>query len=633
MCGITGFAPVAPGAPAPAGADRVLRAMGGTLVHRGPDQQGQALIGGVGLAATRLSIIDRAASNQPIATHGGRTTVVFNGEIYNFEELRRELQARGRKLSTYGDTEVIPQLYEEFGIEGCLRRLRGMFAFALYDRRERTLVLARDRLGIKPLYAGVFGGQLLFGSEIKACLAHPAFRRQVDPRALARYLLVEYVPAPDAIYQGLRKVPPAHYLVLRDGEQRTRRYWHPPAADPTPRTDAAWVEELDDLMHSAVTEELVSEVPLGSLLSGGLDSSTITWYVTRDRRRPRTFSIRFAEASFDESPHFRAVSRRLGTEHVEGEVDTRCVGQLFDRVLGFLDEPLADSSLLPTYALCNMVRESGTTVVLSGDGGDELFAGYPTYLAHQLANHLGPTRGLVAGPLRGLADLLPTRYDNVSRDYQLKRFLAGVAQPPPRRAAIWLGAFLPDELRGVLGRPGELPDDDLFAVHDHHGAELLDRDGVTTAQYVDLRTYMADGVLAKVDRASMACSVEVRVPLLDHRVAELAFRMPLSMRRRSPVGKVILRQLMAGRLPNPVLTRPKKGFGAPVALWLRGEGRARMLDTLGNGAAGRTGWLDQAVVDRLIVEHLRGRADHRRRLWTLMMLVEWLGGPFGPGGL
>ena len=609
----------------------MLLAMRDTLIPRGPDQQGQVLVEGVGLAATRLSIIDRAGSDQPVATSSGRTTVVFNGEIYNHADLRRELGARGRELSTAGDTEVIPQLYEEFGIEGCLSRLRGMFAFALYDRRERTLVLARDRLGIKPLYAGVFGDQLLFGSEIKACLAHPAFVREVDPVAMARYLMLEYVPSPGSIYKGLAKLPPAHYMVLRDGAVRVDRYWHPPEADPASRADDAWVGELDDLLRDAVSEELVSEVPLGSLLSGGLDSSAVTWYVNRARRRPKTFSISFSESSFDESPHFRLVSRRLGTDHVDREIDAGDLGTLLDQVMGFLDEPLADSSLLPTFALSQLVRAEGTTVVLSGDGGDELFAGYPTYLAHQLADHLGPLRGLLAGPASSLAGLLPTRYDNVSRDYQLKRFLAGVAQPPPRRAAIWLGAFLPPEVRELMGRPDDLPDGELFEAHDRHGRALPGRDGVTTAQYVDLRTYMADGILTKVDRASMACSVEVRVPLLDHRVAELAFRMPLSMRRRSPMGKVALRQLMTGRLPMPVLTRPKKGFGAPVALWLRGAGRKRMVDTLSGGAAGRTGWFDQAVVDRLIEEHLRGRADHRRRLWSLMVLVEWLGGEFGPG--
>ena len=601
-----------------------------SLIPRGPDQQGQTLVEGVGLAATRLSIIDRAGSDQPVATPSGRTTVVFNGEIYNYADLRRELRSRGRELRTGGDTEVIPQLYEEFGIEGCLARLRGMFAFALYDRRERTLVLARDRLGIKPLYAGVFGDQLLFGSEIKACLAHPAFLREVDPVALARYLMLEYVPSPGSIYKGLAKLPPAHYMVLRDGAVRVDRYWHPPEADPAPRTDGSWVRELDELLGAAVGEELVSEVPLGSLLSGGLDSSTVTWYVNRARRGPKTFSISFSESSFDESPHFRLVSRRLGTDHVDREIAAGDLGTLLDQVMGFLDEPLADSSLLPTFALSQLVRAEGTTVVLSGDGGDELFAGYPTYLAHQLADHLGPARGLLAGPALSLAGLLPTRYDNVSRDYQIKRFLAGVAQPPSRRAAIWLGAFLPPEVREVMGRPDDLPDGELFEAHDRHGRALPGRDGVTTAQYVDLRTYMTDGILTKVDRASMACSVEVRVPLLDHRVAELAFRMPLSMRRRSPMGKVALRQVMTGRLPMPVLTRPKKGFGAPVALWLRGGGRERMVDTLAGGAAGRTGWFDQAVVDRLIEGHLRGRADHRRRLWSLMVLMEWLRGEFGP---
>ena len=601
-----------------------------TLVPRGPDQGGQALIGGTGLSARRLSIIDVAGSDQPITTPGGRTTVVYNGEVYNFGELRTELAGRGRTLTRTGDTETIPHLYEEFGIEGCLQRLRGMFAFALYDRDQRALVLARDRLGIKPLYWGVFDGVLLFGSEVKACLQHPAFRRQVDPEALGQYLLSEFVPSPRSIYRGLHKLPPSHYLVLRDGEVTVRRYWHPPQVDPDPRSERSCIEELDALLASAVEEELVSEVPLGSLLSGGIDSSTITWYVTRVREQPKTFSIRFDQASFDESTHFRNVARRLQTDHQEWTLSAGCVGELFDDVLGFLDEPLADSSLLPVFALSRLVRESGTTVVLSGDGGDELLAGYPTYLAHQVAAAAQPLGSAFSVPARGLAGLLPTSYENVSRDYQIKRFLDGLPCSLPRRSAVWLGAFLPQEIRAAVGR--DLPDDLLFEAHDRHAADMVGADTVTTAQYVDMRTYMADGILTKVDRASMACSVEVRPPLLDHRVAELAFRLPLSMRWQLVWGKIALRKLMHRRLPAQVLWRAKKGFGAPVAAWLRGAGRGRMLDTLSGGAAGRTGWLQQDVVDRLIAEHLQGRADHRRRLWALLVFAEWLNGPYGPGG-
>ena len=628
MCGIAGFSPLDPTAPPPPGADAVLRAMRDTLVPRGPDQGGQTLVHGTGLAARRLSIIDVAGSDQPIATPGDRTTVVYNGEVYNFAELRSELRGRGRRLTRSGDTETIPHLYEEFGIEGCLRRLRGMFAFALYDRQRRELVLARDRLGIKPLYWGVFDGVLLFGSELKACLQHPAFRRDLDRDALAQFLMLEYVPAPRSIYSGLHKLPPAHYLVLRDGEVTIRRYWHPPPVDVTDRPESAWIEELDALLKSSVEEELVSEVPLGSLLSGGIDSSTVTWYVTQARERPRTFSIRFDEPSFDESPHFRMVARRLETDHMEWQVDAGRLDELLTEVLGFMDEPLADTSLLPVFALSRLVRQAGTTVVLSGDGGDELFAGYPTYLAHQLAEAARPVGRALAAPASALAGLLPTRYDNVSVDYQIKRFLAGLPHDLPGRAAVWLGAFLPDEVREVLGR--DVPDSLLFDAHERHAADMADADPVTRAQYVDLRTYMADDILPKVDRASMANSVEVRVPLLDHRVAELAFRMPAPVRRQWLWGKIPLRRLMERRLPRQVLWRGKKGFGAPTAAWLRGAGRDQMMDTLGNGAAAEL--VDQAVVDRLIQEHLGGRADHRRRLWALTVLLGWFRGSYGPAG-
>ena len=625
MCGITGFSPLDPKAPPPSGADGVLRAMRDTLIPRGPDQGGQAIIHGTGLAARRLSIIDVAGSDQPIATPDGRSTVVYNGEVYNFAEIRAELASCGRTLTRSGDTETLPHLVEEFGIEGALRRLRGIFAFAVYDRDRRELVLARDRLGVKPLYWGVFDGVLLFGSEIKAVLQHPAFRRDLDREALAQFLLLEYVPSPRSIYAGLHKLPPAHYLVLRDGEVSVRRYWHPPVVDTVQRPMGAWVEELDALLADAVEEELVSEVPLGSLLSGGIDSSTVSWYVTQARDRPRTFSIRFDEPSFDESPHFRMVARRLETEHVEWQVDAGRLDELLTDVLGFMDEPLADSSLLPTYALSRLVRQDGTTVVLSGDGGDELLAGYPTYLAHQVAEAM-PLRGALTGPLRALAGLLPTSYENVSRDYQIKRFLAGLPGDLPQRSAVWLGAFLPDEIRELLG--GDAPDSLLFEAHRRHAADMDGADPVTTAQYIDLRTYMGDGILTKVDRASMACSVEVRVPLLDHRIAELAFRMPASVRRQWLWGKIPLRRLMDQRLPRQVLWRGKKGFGAPVGAWLRGAGRDQMMDTLGSGAA--AGLLDQAVIDRLIREHLEGEADHRRRLYALTVLLGWMNGAHGP---
>lgn len=628
MCGIAGFAPLDPTArPAPH-ALRTLRAMRDTLRHRGPDQSGELLVGGVGLATARLSILDQAGSDQPITSGSGRTTVVFNGEIYNFAELRTELRARGHKLTTRGDTEVIPLLYEEFGIHGCLERLRGMFAFALYDRARRRLLLARDRLGIKPLLAGEFDGQLLFASELKACLAHPAFVRELDPDALAAYLLLEYVPAPKTIYRGLQKVPPAHYLELLDGGTTLNRYWHPLARDQRSGS-RRWLEQLDELLDSAVTEQLVADVPVGTLLSGGIDSSAVSWYAARRDPSLRSFSIGFEEPSFDESAHAQLAAQRLRTDHHARDISSHQIRDLLEQTMGFLDEPLADSSLLPTYALSQLVRDAGVKVVLSGDGGDELLAGYPTYLAHQLVEQLpAAPRGLVDAA-RSAVGRLPTRYDNVSRDYQLKRFLDGLGYPLPRRAAIWLGAFLPHEIGPVLGG-APVDEDRLFSNHDVHGAAAAGVCSLTKAQYVDLRTYLVDDILTKVDRASMACSLEVRVPLLDHRLVELAMAMPAFVRRRGPVGKLILRKLMAGRLPSSILWRPKKGFGAPVAHWLRGPGRADLMDTLAGGAAARTGLLDQGVVDRLIAEHLRGQADHRRRLWTLMVFVRWLGGPFGP---
>ncbi len=652
MCGITGF--FRPGDSDPVGSDEraALQRMTDAITHRGPDEEGLWTGPGVGLGARRLSIIDVAASHQPQVGPSGRTVCVFNGEIYNFEEIRQELIGLGHALQTHGDTEILPHGYEEWGIEGLLSRLNGMFGFAIYDGRSGELFVARDRLGIKPMYVARFGDDVVFGSELKSLVLHPAVRREIDPDSLARYLLLEYVPSPRSIYRGVDKLPPAHYLhVKSDGSERRVAYWslqwdvgrdgwrHPELPLPPVGADseADWKPHLLHALRDAVRLRLVSEVPIGALLSGGVDSSAISALMAEEVPDLRTFSIEFEEESFDESPFSQMVARRIGSKHTARTFSADRFTDVLSSVRAVVDEPFADASILPTYFLSKMVREEGVTVVLSGDGADELFAGYPTYNAQLAARRLlrypGARPALDLGAK--LVDrLMPSSYGNISFDYKLRRFLTGATLPDQRRHATWLGAFTEPQMRGVLAADvrAQLASDTPWSEIDAIHAQPDTYCNIHKLMHLDLRTYMGDDILVKVDRASMAVSLEVRTPFLDHRVVEMAARIPFRLKVKGASGKHILKRTMAGHLPREVLNRPKKGFGMPVAHWLQGPWRELLLDTLGGGRAAATGWLDQAAVDRLIDDHLSGRRDQRKPLWTLLMFRWWEEGAWGPGG-
>jgi asparagine synthase (glutamine-hydrolysing) len=654
VCGLTGFfrpndfTDVSPEERA------ALGRMNDAITHRGPDEEGSWFGQGIGLAARRLSIIDVAASQQPQFGPSGETICVFNGEIYNFEAIRDELRGLGHEFQTAGDTEILPHAYEAWGLEGMLSRLNGMFGFALFDRRSRELFIARDRLGIKPMYVGEFGGTWVFGSELKSLLIHPQVHRDLCPDSLARYLMMEYVPSPRSIYRGIQKLQPGHYLHLRPGGEATpRRYWslkwgggpeewqHSELGLPSAKDwlkEEAWAESLTHALQDAIRLRLVSEVPIGALLSGGVDSSTVSALMAEMVPDLRTFSIGFQEESFDESTYAKAVADRIGSQHSARTFTSAEFDDILGSVRGFMDEPFADASVLPTHFLARTVKEEGVTVVLSGDGADELFAGYPTYLAQKIARPLDavPGTGLALRGMRVLASALPSSYENVSFDYKLKRFLDGAAHPPARRQVTWLGSFLEHEMQAVLSQ------DALAALSDagpwteidgHHEQAIAQGAGPIERQmHLDLHTYMGDDILVKVDRASMATSLEVRVPFLDHRVVELAARMPLELKIKGSRGKHILKNAMSSRLPEAVTARGKKGFGMPVAQWLRGPWKDLLMDTLGSGAAGRSGWLDQSAVDQLISQHLSGKRDRRKPLWTLLMFRFWEDGLWGPQG-
>ena len=650
MCGLTGFFRPSDSVQPSTAEQRALGRMNDAIAHRGPDEDGLWFGPGVGLAARRLSIIDIKGSQQPCTSPSGHSVCVFNGEIYNFRQLRAELEALGHSFRSAGDTELLPIGYEEWGIEGLLNRLNGMFCFAIYDTQRRELLIARDRLGIKPMYIGHFGDTWLFGSELKSLLQHPSCERDVDADSLAGYLINEYVASPRCIYRGIVKLQAGHYLRIdASGTEQNCCWWQLrwglgredwpysdlPLPAPGDDSEAAWIPVLLHTLRESVRARLVSEVPIGVLLSGGVDSSAISALMAGLVPDLRTFSIDFDEQSFDESRYSQEVAQHIGSRHHSRTLDAAQFVPLLEQVRGFLDEPFADASILPTHFLCRSVKDQGVTVVLSGDGADELFAGYPTYLAQMAARGAGllPGSGRLLAHLGQLSDLLPSSYDNISADYKARRFLQGVSLPPARRQATWLGAFLEDEMREVLcddvlaSLSATTPWAGIDASYQQAaGASELER-----LLHLDLKTYLGDDILVKVDRASMACSLEVRTPFLDHRVVELAARIPASLKLRGTRGKYLLKKAIAPQLPRSVTRRAKKGFGLPVAHWLRGPLRELLLDTLGSGGAAKTGWFKQDVVDRLIDDHLSGRRDRRKLLWTLLMFRWWEQDAFGPG--
>jgi asparagine synthase (glutamine-hydrolysing) len=620
MCGIAGFVN-RDGDPA----DRdVLARMTSTLVHRGPDGDGLYVDGPAALGHRRLSIIDLAGGAQPMANEDGSVWVTYNGELYNEPELRRSLEVRGHVYRTNSDTESLVHLYEEHGPE-FVRLLNGMFALALWDGRRRRLVLARDRMGQKPLfYAETGRGGLVFGSEPKALLPHPDVPRRLDRAGLARYLFYEYVPSPYSIWDGLRKLPHAHWLVWENGRASLTRYWHPPApvaeSETAPLAESA--ERFWDGLRDSVARHRRSDVPLGVFLSGGVDSSSVAAALTElePASNVRTFSIGFEDPSFDESAHARVVARHLGTDHHERVFSAETVLELLPEVAAWLDEPFGDASVLPTHLLSRFARTE-VTVVLGGDGADELLAGYPTFAAERAA---GLFRRLPA-PARALAGAavgrLPVDHGNISLDFRLKQFLRGAAEPSALAHQRWLGSFSGPEInRLVIG-------DGAFDVE----AEHLDRarriapeaDALTRSLLLYQDTYLPEDILSKVDRASMACSLEVRAPFLDSRLVDSIEALPASYKFGRRRTKRLLKQAASGRLPEAILKRPKKGFGIPVARWLRGPLAPLLGSLLGRDRLERQGLFHPDEVARRVVEHQSGVRDHRKPIWTLLMFQLW----------
>ncbi|MBK7705535.1 MAG: asparagine synthase (glutamine-hydrolyzing) [Acidobacteria bacterium] len=624
MCGITGWinlkSRVAP-------QDRaVLHAMCERMKHRGPDSEGLWLEKDVALGMRRLSIIDLHTGEQPVYNEDRSVVVVMNGELYNFREVRADLEKRGHEFETHTDTEILPHLYEEYG-EAMLDEINGMFAFALWDKRREKLLIARDRFGEKPLYYGVFDDKLIFGSELKVLLANPSVKTELNTDALRQFLSFDYVPAPASIYKNIYKLPAAHFLTVENGEIKTRRYWNLTwkKDDPKSATFESKTAELRDLLADAVRMRLVSDVPLGILLSGGVDSSTVAAFATRfSTEKVKTFSIGFDEDSFDESKFARQVAKHLDTEHYEDKLSVEKAADLISEIGSWLDEPMSDGSLIPTFLLSRFVRKH-VTVALGGDGGDEIFAGYPMYFAHKVANIYGRVPPILrSGLIEPLVNRLPVSNKNISFDYKAKRFVAASKFDLVARHHSYFGSFSISEQRRVLSK-------EILASTEsdiYKGAkELLEicdaTNEIEKMQFLDINYYMAEDILTKVDRASMAVSLEVRAPFLDPRVAQFAASIPLSYKLKGSKGKYILKKAVEPLLPKGILERPKKGFGIPVADWLKGKLNPLMRDLLAPSRLKDQGLFDPDNVEKLIREHETGVASNHKQLWTLLVFQLW----------
>ncbi len=608
MCGIAGYAMGRLGAP-PA-----LDSMVDALAHRGPDDRGvwRSADSGVGLAQRRLAIIDLSPSGRnPMAWDGGRLWITYNGEIYNFRELRRELEGEGYSFRTRTDTEVILASYDRWGVN-CLEKLIGMFAFGLWDSSSKRLFLARDRLGKKPLYYSVYGGRLVFASELKAILADPDFPSKIDPDSLSLYLRYGYVPSPRSIFQAVRNLPPAHYALYEKGKLAVERYWDPVAIALGERfrgDEREAEEELERLLTEAVRGRMIADVPLGAFLSGGIDSSLIVALMQEQSARPvRTFTVRFDNPEFNEADHAAAVAKHLGTEHHEETCSTAEMLGLVDAVADQLDEPFADSSAIPTYLVSKITRRH-VTVALSGDGGDELFFGYPRYHAEArqgwLLNAPRPLRLLAAGLAGSVARRRFQRAAQVLRTDSVDGY--------DRFVTLWS----PAEVARLTRRP---------AVENAVYRQTLERvEPIPRRErppVVDLVTYLPEDILTKVDRVSMAVSLETRCPLLDHRVVGFALRLPLEMKWRGGRGKWLPRRILYRRVPKELLERPKMGFGVPLTDWFRGPLRASMEERIAGAVLEDLG-LDPTPARAVWGDFLSGRSHRTDLLWSLYALMLW----------
>lgn len=620
MCGICGlcrFSGLQPDDPA------TVERMTQVLVHRGPDEDGFYADEFVSLGMRRLRIIDLVTGRQPICNEDGTIWTIYNGEIFNFPRLRQELQERGHVFRSKADTEVIVHLYEEEGPE-FVHRLNGMFAIALWDKTRRRLCLYRDRLGIKPLHYFLLPDGIIFASEIKSLLA-AGVPKQIDLEALSQFFSFEYIPAPRTIFQSLSKLLPGHQIICEPAGVKVKRYWDVQfVPDNPPLPEEAYREEIRQRLSQAVAMRLISDVPLGVFLSGGVDSSLVTALMKEATTgEVKTFSIGFREKSFNELDYARQVANFLGTNHQEFIVEPGMARELVPKLMNYLDEPLADASVIPTYFISYLARQQ-VTVALAGDGGDELFAGYDTYKAYRLACLYRRVPRFLHEPARRLVNLLPASRRRLSFEFKAKKFLAGIEYPPEIANYIWWGAyppaekaklFSPDLCQFIAANPYEPVN---FHLTNCSAIDPLDR-----IFYLDVKLYLQDDLLVKVDRMSMANSLEIRVPFLDYTFVEFAARIPNRLKLKGWRTKYILKKAMEGKLPQSIFHRPKIGFDIPLGAWMRQELKDFVLDTLAPARLKEHGFFNPRFVEQKLTEHFRGIHNHRQLLWPIIIFQFW----------
>lgn len=624
MCGICG---IVREENAPEVERAVVADMTRAMTHRGPDEEGSYFDSRAGLGVRRLSIIDIAGGQQPIANEDASLHIIFNGEIYNYRQLRDFLRRKGHCFRTNSDTEVILHLFEELGRDA-VRHLNGIFAFAIWDSRTRVLFAARDRMGVKPFYFARTRHGLTFGSELRVVLADPSVERRLDLVALNEYLSFEFVPTPRTILATIERLPPGHTLRWEAGTVTMTQYWTPSLARSESQPPVRWQEyagALRDRLRDTVKQELVSDVPVGVLLSGGIDSSTISAFmVDQHSTTVDSFSVAFEESSFDESRYARAIAKTIGTRHHELRLTSRMAADLVPRLADILDEPFGDASFIPTYLLAKFAAEH-VKVVLGGDGSDELFGGYPTLVAHRLIEYY---ERLVPWSVRThvvprLLPYLPVSFDYISRDFKIRRFLAGRGVPLEARHHRWMGSFVDAEkaqlfqdwVKPVLG--------ETYEPAYRCAGECDARLPLNRILYDDMKLYLEGDILVKVDRASMAASLEVRVPFLNQQIVEFANSLPLELKLRRLTGKYLLKRAMVDRLPREILTRKKQGFAMPVAHWLTAELKELTFDMLSPDRLARQGLFDSGYVSGLLNDHQARRKDNRKLIWTLLVFQLW----------
>ncbi|MGB9433377.1 MAG: asparagine synthase (glutamine-hydrolyzing) [Candidatus Acidiferrum sp.] len=616
MCGISGYTHRGRAVP-----PSVIKEATDCLIHRGPDQQGTYETDNVSLGAVRLKIIDLEAGAQPFFSDDRKTVLVFNGEIYNYRELRKELEGLGHSFSTHSDTEVLLRAFLQWDTE-CFPRLRGMFAAAFWKEDERRLVLVRDRVGIKPLYVCRSGDDIYFGSELKAILIHPEIPRLLDHTALHYYLALNYVPGPFTLIQGIAKLRPGCFLEWRDGRVHEQLFWKLPHTQNENWTLPDAELALDGLLKQSVREHLLSDVPVGIWLSGGIDSSALLHYASEESsQRVKTFSVTFQGRSFDETPYIRQLVKQYQTEHYELDLNpTLDLPSAIEELAYYSDEPFADAGAVPIWYLSKLSRQHAT-VALSGEGADELFGGYVTYQADHLAGYARMLPKLVRRSFLSALKYWPVSDEKISFEYKLKRFLEGTLLSSDEAHTYWNGSFSTAQQEHLLRRSNQVRVQDLFDA-DFPRARRVGN--LNRFLAFDQKYYLTDDLLQKVDRMSMAHSLEVRPPYLDHRIIEFASTLPNQFKVNGRTLKVILKKLMKSKLPTSVVRRPKTGLDIPTHAWLRGPLRAFLEDTLSPDAVRQTGLFPPEAIEKVVRDHMERRANLGYHLWGLMILFLWM---------